>query len=100
MLHDDDGVPGVAQLFENVDEAGGVARMKADAGFIEHEERVDEARAETRREIHALGLAAGKRARGTVEREVTEADFDEVGEAGADFFEGVSERSGRNRGNR
>ena len=97
MLHDDDGVPGVAQLFENVDEPGGVARMKADAGFIEHEERIDEARAETRRQVHALRLAARQRARRPVEREIAKADLDEISQPRPDFAQRERERVVRQR---
>ena len=59
--------------------------MQADAGLIEHEERVHERRAEARREIHALHFATAQRPRRAVEREVAEADFIEVAEAGGDF---------------
>ena len=61
--------------------------MQADAGLIEHEERVHERRAEARREIHALHFATAQCPRRAVEREVAEADFVEVAEAGGDFGE-------------
>ena len=98
VLDDDDGVPEVAQALEDGDEARGVARVQAHARLVEDVERVDEARAEAGGEVHALGLAAGERARGAVEREVAQADFDEVGKAGTDFFEGVGERGGGGNG--
>ena len=87
MLDDDDGVARVAEFFQNADEPLGVARMQADAGFVQNEERVDQSCAKARRKIHALGFAAGQRARRTIQREVAEADFVQVGEAGADFTE-------------
>ena len=48
MLHDDDRVARVAQLFEGVDEADVVALMEADAGFVQDVEHVDEAAADLR----------------------------------------------------
>ena len=82
VLDDDDGVAGVAEFFEDAHEAVGVARMQADAGFVEDEERVDQPRAEAGGEIDALGFAAGKRARGAIQREIAEADFVEVARGG------------------
>lgn len=79
-------------LFEDADKACGVTRMESNAWFIEHEERVDEARAETGREVHALCLAAGERARRPVEREVAKADFNEVAESRLDFAQRERER--------
>ena len=45
-----------------------IARMQADARLVHDEERVDERRAETGRQIDALHLAAAQGARGTIER--------------------------------
>lgn len=95
VLDDDDGVAGVAEVFQDADEPRRVARMQADARFVEDEEGVDEAGAEAGGEVDAAGLAAGERARGTVEREVAEAGFDEVAEPGTDFGEDDLERGVR-----
>src|ERR1700722_743600 len=92
MFDDDDGVAGVAERFEDADEAVGVAGMQADAGFVEDEERVDQARAKASGEIDTLGFAAGKGTRGAIKREIAEADVVEVTEARADF--GENERDG------
>ena len=70
-------------VLHHADEPAGVARMQADAGLIEDEERVHQRRAEAGREIHALDFAAAERARRAVEREIAEADFDEIAEARA-----------------
>ena len=43
VLDDDDGVSGVGERANDRDEAVDVARVQADAGFIEDEERVDRA---------------------------------------------------------
>ena len=84
-------VPGVAQLFENVNESVRVARMQADTGFVEDEERIHQPGAKAGGQIDALGFAARKSARRTVESKIAQADFGEVGEAGADFGAGVGE---------
>ncbi|HLP00958.1 MAG TPA: hypothetical protein VK163_02950 [Opitutaceae bacterium] len=88
VLDDDDGVTGICQRPDDADEPIDVARVKADRGFVEHEERVDERGAEAGGEVDAFDFAAGERARLAVEREVTEADLLEVAEAGADGVEG------------
>ena len=86
MLDDEEGVALVAEAAEDFDEARGVARVKAHAGFVEDEEGVDERGAEAGGEVDALDFAAGERAGRAVEREVTEADAAEVGHAGGDLF--------------
>src|ERR1041385_1669715 len=77
VLDDDDGIARVAQGLEDADKAGRVVRVQADAGFVEDEEGVDQARAEAGGEVHTLGLAAGERAGGAIQREVAEADLNE-----------------------
>ena len=81
MLHDDDRVARVAQLFEGVDEADVVALMEADAGLVKDVEHVDEAAADLRSQADALAFAAGEGGRGAVEGEVVEADFEDEVEA-------------------
>ena len=81
VLDDEQRVAGVAKAPENAVEAPDVARMQADGGLVEDEERVDEVAAERGGERDALRLAAGERPRLAVEREVVEADGDEVLEA-------------------
>ena len=39
MLDDEDGVAEVAEVFEDADELGGIARMQADGWLVEHVER-------------------------------------------------------------
>ena len=87
VLDDEQRVAFVAQRFHHADEPARVARVQADARLVEDEERVHERRAEARREIHTLDFAAAERARGAVEREIAEADFEQEAEAGADFAE-------------
>ena len=81
MLHDDDRVARVAQLFEGVDEADVVALVEADAGLVKDVEHVDEATTDLRSQADALAFAAGEGGRGAVEGEVVEADFEDEVEA-------------------
>ena len=77
VLDDEHRVADVAQVFEDLDQPGIVARMQADARLVENVKRADEQRAEICRELYPLSLAAGKRRRETAERQVIEADLDE-----------------------
>ncbi len=70
VLDDEQRIAGIAQLREHFDDAAEVARMQADARLVEHEQRIDERRAERRRQIDALHLAARQRPRLPIEREV------------------------------
>jgi hypothetical protein len=64
-----------AQGLERVDQAVVVAGVQADARLVEHVEHAGEVGAELGGEADALGLAAGERLGGAVEREVAEADM-------------------------
>jgi hypothetical protein len=92
VFHHDDGVSEVAESEEDLDEALGVPGVKADAGFVEHEEGVDEAGAEAGGEVNPLGFASGEGAGGAIERQITDSDGIEEPQAGADFVEGEGER--------
>ena len=85
VLDDQHGVALVAQLLEDRDEPLVVARMQADRRLVEHIQRVHERRAERRREIDPLRLAARERRRQPIEREVVEADVGEEAEAPPDL---------------
>ena len=85
VFDDYDCVAGVAQLFEQADQAFSVARMQADARLVEDEKRIHQSSAQAGGETHPLGFAAGKRARRAVQREVTQADLVEVAEPRADL---------------
>ncbi len=87
VLHHHERVAGVAQLAHHLDHTPHVARVQPDGGLVQHEQRVDERRAERRGEVDALHLAARERARLAVERQVAEADVAEVGKARADLLE-------------
>ena len=54
VFHNQDRISGGAQIAEKIEEAVGVARVKADAGFIENEESPCESCAETASEVDSL----------------------------------------------
>ncbi len=85
VLYHHERVARVPQTLHHADHAAHVARVQADRGLVEHEQRVDERSAERGREVDALHFASGERARLAVEREVTEADFLYVAQPRADF---------------
>ena len=87
MLDHDQRVARIAQPLHHPDHPLHVARVQADGGLVEHEQRVDEGSAEGRGEVDALHFAARERARLTIEREVAEAHVREVAEAAADLPE-------------
>ena len=81
VLYDHQRVAQVAQAVQRADEPTVVARVQADAGFVEDVGHPDEPESELGGEAHALGLAAGKRPAFAVEREVIEAGVVQEGEA-------------------
>ncbi len=99
VLDDQQRVAVVAQSVHHLDHAAHVARMQADRRLVEHEQRVDQRRAERRRQVDALDLAARERARLPVERQVAEAHADQEAEPRADLAEqlvgGLVERRGQ-----
>ena len=74
VLDDNQCVSEIAKIFQQPNQPLGVARVQADAGFVEDVQHVHQFRPETGSEVHALGFAAGQRARRPVEREVAKAD--------------------------
>ena len=86
VFHDKKRVSFVTKTLHDLNEAGGVARVESDAGFVEDEKGIDEGCSEASREVDALDFAARERAGGSVEREVAEADFAEVVDAGNDLL--------------
>ncbi|MNX16520.1 hypothetical protein D3C86_463880 [compost metagenome] len=80
-------VAGIAQAQHGLGDAVHVARMQADAGLVEHEQRVHQRGAQRRREVDALHLAAAERAALAVEREVADAHVVQVAQARGDLFE-------------
>ena len=76
-------IAGIAQPVHHLRHALHVARMQADRRLIEHEQRVHQRRAQRRRQVDPLDLAARQRARLAIEREIAESHFAQIGEARA-----------------
>ena len=72
MLHDDHGVPQVAQTLQGGDEPLVVALVQSDGGLVQDVEHAHEPGADLGGEPDALGLAARERGRGPLQREVVE----------------------------
>ena len=64
-----------------------VARVQADARLVEDVEHADQAAADLPGQADALGLAAGERRGGAVEREVVQADVEQEAEPAANLLE-------------
>ena len=77
----------IAQALHGLDDAVHVARVEADARFVEHEHGVHERGAERGGEVDALHLAAAERSALAVEREVADAHVAQVAQARADLVE-------------
>ena len=95
MFDDDRGVAGRDQAAEHSVHAVHVAGVKPDAGFVDHEERVDEVGAERGREVDAFDLAPGERAALAVKRQIPEPHVGEKADAGDHFAGAPSLRSRR-----
>ncbi len=85
MLDDQQSVALVAQAMHDPHEPAHVARVQADARFIHDKERVDQRRAQTRRQVYPLHFAATQRARRAIQREITNADLAQIIQARPDF---------------
>ena len=85
VLDHEQRVAFVAQVVHHSHEPADIAWMQTNRRFVHDEESVDERRAETRRQIHALHFAAAEGARRAIEREITDADFAEITQARTNF---------------
>ncbi len=70
VFDDQDRVATVTQALERADEPVVVARVQADARFVQDVERARESRTELCRETDTLGFAAGERVGAAIEREL------------------------------
>ena len=75
----------VAQVMHHTHEPANIARMQTDARFVHDEQCVDQRCTETCGEVHPLHFAAAQSARGSIEREIANADFAKIIEARANF---------------
>ena len=87
VLDDDQGVAELLEPDQRLDEPLVVALVQPDRRLVEDVEDADQAGADLGREPDPLGLAAGQRAGGPVEREVVEADVEEEVEPLLDLLE-------------
>ena len=87
VFDDHQRVAGVAQPMHDLDHAQHVARMQADRGFVEHEQRVDQRSAQRRRQVDPLYFTARQTARLAVERQVADSDLAQVAQPIADLAE-------------
>ena len=85
VLDDHQRVAGVAQPRHRLVDAVHVARVQADGGLVQHEERVHQRRAQRGGQVDALHLAAGERAALAVQRQIAQADVAEVFQPVADL---------------
>jgi hypothetical protein len=90
VLHHHQRVAGVAQALHGLDDAVHVARVQADAGLVQHEQRVDQRGAQRGGQVDALHLAAAERAALAVQRQVADADVAQVLQPGADLVEAAA----------
>src|SRR5688572_16361887 len=87
VFHDEHRVPDIAQAKEDLNETLRVARVEPDRGFVEHIKRANQRRAQRRRKLNALGLAARQRRRQAVQREVLKPDVVQETKSGTDLPE-------------
>jgi len=73
VLHHQNRVAQIAQIFKNADQLGGVARVQANRRLVEHIERAHQPRTERGSKLNALGLAARERGGEPVKRQVVQA---------------------------
>ena len=85
VFDDDDGVAGIGQALEDLDELAGVGKVEAGGGFVEDVDGLaGGALGEFGGELDALGFATGKGSGGLAEADVAEADIDEGAELAFD----------------
>ena len=73
VLHHQDRVAQVAQLFQNVNQPRRVARVQPDRRLVQHVERAHQPRAQRSGQLNPLRLAAGERRSQPVQRQVFQA---------------------------
>ena len=87
VLDDEHGVAQIAHRLQRLDQARLIARMQADAGFVEHVQHARQARSDLRGETNALRFAAREGRGGPIEREIVQAHIDHELQARADLFD-------------
>ena len=87
MLDHHQRIARVPQALHGHDDAVHVTRVQSDAGFVQHEECVNQACAQCGGQVDALHLAATEGATLAVQRQITNADVAQIFQPSADFFE-------------
>ena len=87
VLHDEHGVPQVAEPDQRVQEPAVVALVQADGGLVEDVQHAHEGRADLGGEPDALAFAAGEGGRAAVQRQVVESHVHHEPEALADLLQ-------------
>jgi hypothetical protein len=85
VLYDDDGVAQVTQLLQDVDEELRVARVQADAGFVEDVHGAHQGAAQRGGQVDALAFAAREGVAEAVEGQVAQSDVVQEAQARADL---------------
>ena len=86
VLHDDQSVAQISQMFQGVEKFFVVALMKPDTRFVEDIQHPRQPAADLRGKANPLRLAAGKRTRASRERKIGKPHVDEKLQPRADFF--------------
>src|SRR6185295_15047721 len=87
VLDDDHRVPLVTQAEKDARQPLRIPGVQADGRLVQNVERVYERRADGRRQVDALELAAGERPRLALEAQILEPDLDQVAEPRADLVQ-------------
>ena len=72
MFDYDHAIPRIAQALNDFDQPRRVARVQSYGRLIEHKERINQTRTETRRQVHAFGFATGQRPSHAIQRQIAE----------------------------
>ena len=86
MLNHDHGVANVTQALQRGDQALVIALVQANRRLVQNVEHAHKTGSDLRRQTDALGFAARKRGRSTVERQVIETHVHQKAQALHDFF--------------
>ncbi len=82
VLHHHNGVAQIAQVLQRADKALVVTLVQADGGLVQDVQHAHQARADLGCQADALGLAAGKRCSGALERKVVQSHIHQELKAG------------------
>ena len=86
VFDDDKRVACIFEVRQDAVDAIHISRVQSDGRLVEHEKRVGEIGAESRRQIDTLNFAARERAALAAKRQISNADIGKVSETGENFF--------------